>query len=189
MSAAKISDNDRRLACMIRPGLVSQVDYVNALVRVKLGDAESAWLPWLVTRAAGDRTWSALEVGEQVLVLSPSGDTRMGYVLGSIYRASFPAPASSADVSTTVYGDGASVSYDRAAHAYSIDVPGGGTVKATAGDAYAEVASEKVTLAVGSSKIEVSSSGIVLTCGGTALNLSSGGATLAAASASGFENH
>ena len=142
-----LSDIQQRLAKLINVGTVEEVDYEQAKVRIRMGEWLSAKLPWLTGQAAHDMTWQAPEVGEQVLVLAPSGDTAQGVILGSLYsrkdthhsqsqvlsdktedqslitRIAELTPETSADVQRTRYKDGALVQYDRANHRYDIFVP------------------------------------------------------------------
>lgn len=129
----EFSDLERRLALLIRYGTVQEADYAAARVRVAMGGAVSHWLPWITLRAGGDRSWWAPEPGEQVLVLSPSGETAQGVVLGSIFRAAHPAPAASPDVDRRVYADGAVVEYDREAHRLHALIPGDVILEASKG--------------------------------------------------------
>ncbi|NJB67212.1 phage baseplate assembly protein V [Desulfobaculum xiamenense] len=155
----RASDMERRLASLIRFGTVAEADYGAARVRVAMGGAVSDWLPWLTLRAGNDRTWWAPEVGEQVLVLSPSGEPAQGVVLGSIFQAAHPAPAVVPTVDRRVYADGAVIEYDREAHRLHALVPGdvvaevsrdvnvraGGRISATAG-AGVEITAPRITL-------------------------------------------
>jgi phage baseplate assembly protein V len=124
-----ISDPDtadlvRRVANLLRPGTVVAVDCAKARVKVRIGKIATAWLPWITRRAGPDITWWAPEVGEQVMVLSPSGNLALGVVLGSIYQNAFPAPASSADTAVMQWKDGTTVVYDRAAHKLTVHCVG-----------------------------------------------------------------
>jgi phage baseplate assembly protein V len=164
MSAARIGELERRLANVTRAGTILEADYSNARDRVKLGKNTTAWLPWVSSRAGGDKTWHAPEVGEQVLVLSPAGDLCAGFVIGGVYKQDRPANADAATVSRTTYADGAVVEYDRAAHAYAISIPAGGkaTVKAGASSTL-EVAADAIRLTVGGTQLVVSASGVQIT--------------------------
>ena len=128
----------RRLANVVRPGVIAEADYAASRVRVKYGEgleeALTEWLPWVTTRAGGDRTWHAPEVGEQVLLLSPSGDLAQAVALPGIYQDSRPAPEASPDKHVTLYSDGTRVEYDRAAHKLKAVLPAGGTAELTAPD-------------------------------------------------------
>ncbi|MDK1287367.1 phage baseplate assembly protein V [Pseudoalteromonas umbrosa] len=148
-SELAVSDMQHRFAKLISIGTVEEVDYDLARVKVRIGEWLTAKLPWLTNQAAQDMTWQAPEVGEQVLVLSPSGDMAQGIVLGSLYAngheqphfkmnhvvdatstggalvqaLSAIAPESREHVHRAHYQDGAIVQYDRENHAYDIFVP------------------------------------------------------------------
>lgn len=118
------TETDRRLANVVRIGTVFEADYQKARVRVAFGSAVSDWLPWVTFRAGGDHTWWAPEVGEQVVVLSPSGEPSSGAVLGSLFSTDHPAPADRPTIHRTTYEDGAVIEYDRKNHILHAYVPG-----------------------------------------------------------------
>lgn len=118
----------RRLENLLRVGTVEATDYAKARVRIRCGQLVTGWLPWLTARAGQDVDWWAPEVGEQVLVLSPSGDMALGIVLPAIYHSASPAPEASPDVRSIAFGDGTSIKYDRAAHSLTVDCVGSVTI-------------------------------------------------------------
>ncbi len=109
----------RRLAGVVRLGTVEEADYVRARVRVRYDtDAAgepvvTAWLPWLTTRAGGDRSWWAPEAGEQVVLLSPSGELGQAVVLPGVYQRAHPANGERADLSRVDWGNGSWAEHDR----------------------------------------------------------------------------
>lgn len=125
----ELTEHDRRLAGIVSIGTIHALDAAKARARVAVGGLRSDWLPWITARAGQDRTWWAPEVGEQVLVLAPSGELSQGYILGGINRDKHPAPGSSADQHITVYKDGTTISYDRAVGKYVIDCVGDVVIK------------------------------------------------------------
>ncbi|WP_052713194.1 phage baseplate assembly protein V [Pseudoalteromonas rubra] len=139
-SELAVSDLQHRLSKLITLGTVHEVDYETARVKVKIGDWITAKLPWLADMAAHNMSWRAPEIGEQVVVLAPCGDTAQGVVLGSVYSAaadhhkpdhvlgagegeSYPAASSREHVHRTRYQDGALVEYDTERHIYHLYVP------------------------------------------------------------------
>ncbi|TMP35532.1 phage baseplate assembly protein V [Pseudoalteromonas rubra] len=139
-SELALSDLQHRLSKLITLGTVHEVDYEAARVKVKIGDWITAKLPWLTDMAAHNMTWRAPEIGEQVIVLAPCGDTAQGVILGSVYSAaadhhkpdhvlgagegeSYAAASSREHVHRTRYQDGALVEYDNQNHAYHLYVP------------------------------------------------------------------
>ena len=112
----------RLVANLIRVGTVSDVDYAKARIRVQIAEIKTDWLPWIEARAGGDVSWWAPETGEQVMVLSPGGDTAQAVALPALFRAAAPPPADTADKRKVTFADGASVEYDRAAHLLTVDL-------------------------------------------------------------------
>ena len=128
----------RRLANVVRLGAVAEVDLATARARVRYDTDErrrpilTGWLPWLTHRAGGDRTWWAPEVGEQVVLLAPGGELPEAVVVPALYRDAHPAPEAVASKHVVVYGDGARIEYDRAAHHLSAVLPANATAALTA---------------------------------------------------------
>ncbi len=63
-----IAELNRKLANIIRIGLIKEVDYEKARVRVKVGEFLTDWLPWITARAGEDRSWFAPNIDEQVVI-------------------------------------------------------------------------------------------------------------------------
>lgn len=110
MSEFGQSENTRALAQMVMIADVVALDPGNARVQVTFGpEATSAWLPWLTERASGISVWAPPSVGEQVVCLSPSGQTRDAIVLGALF-SSANAPPSGAGGEHLVKVGGSSIS-------------------------------------------------------------------------------
>jgi len=110
----RLTELERRVANIVRPGTVEEADYDAARVRVRIGAVITAFLPWLTRRAGGDADWWAPEVGEQVMVFAPSGELGQAVVMPALYSDAAPAPSDSPDIRAEVYGDGFKVTHDRA---------------------------------------------------------------------------
>lgn len=115
----------RRVANMIRPGMVHEVRHGSYAVRVKIGDLVTAWLTPLVERAGNNQSWNPLEVGEQVLVLSPDGNLSQGWVLPAGYTDQHPQPDQNPDKTAYQFSDGALIEYDRKQHTLKAILPSG----------------------------------------------------------------
>ncbi|WP_157968302.1 MULTISPECIES: phage baseplate assembly protein V [Cysteiniphilum] len=113
-------DMQRRLNNLIRVGLVIETN--PSRLKVKIGDNTSGWLPWLTQRTGDCVTWWKPSVGEQVMVLSPSGELNNGVVLPAIYTKN--QPTLNANEHMTVYKDGTKVSYDYEQKKLSINCVG-----------------------------------------------------------------
>lgn len=123
MNFQQTADMQRRLANVVRVGVVASVDLPNARCRVTIGEIQTAPLPFISCKAGEDRTWHPPEVGEQVIVLAPSGELTAGFVLGGVYTTAYPAPSTSPEVAKMLFKDGSSATYDRALHSLTIDLP------------------------------------------------------------------
>ena len=122
-----LAELERRLANVIRIGKIIEADYAAARVRVASLGLETDWLPFVAQRAGKDRTWQPPEVGEQVVVFSPSGDPAMGIVLPGLYQDAHPPAGDAATVHRTIYDDGTVIEYDRAAHRAVVNLAAGGS--------------------------------------------------------------
>ena len=125
----EITELNRRLANLILLGKVVEADYTQIIpkLKIKIGECQTAWLPMLCQRAGPDVSWWPLEVGEQVVVLSPSGELTQGVVLGAINQMAFPSKGNHADSHKHVYADGAVIEYNRKTHHLSAVLPSGAT--------------------------------------------------------------
>ena len=121
----ELQELKRRVANMCRMYAVHSVDYEKALARVTAGgDWVSNWLHWTTSRASNDVTWWSPEVGEQVMVFSPNGETEKGVIIQATYQTAHPAPAATPDISYIRYKDGTELLYNRADHVLRANVKG-----------------------------------------------------------------
>lgn len=123
------ADHARLIENLIRLGTVAQVDVTAARVRVQTGELLTTWLPWLTIRAGADAMWNPPTVGEQVLLLSPSGQLTQGVALTGVYSNASPANGNREGLSRTTYRDGAVIEYDSVANALRAELPAGATVQ------------------------------------------------------------
>lgn len=127
---------ERRLATVVRTGVVEEADYESGLVRVRELDADGApgalsrWVPWLTRRAGGDVDWWPPEVNEQALLLAPGGLEDAAVCMAALYSEATPAPETTADVHRVNYGNGSKVIHDRAAGTLKLVLTGDLVVEA-----------------------------------------------------------
>lgn len=98
---------------LIRIGTVTAVR--SGECRVKTGDLITNWRPYITKRAGNNRTRHRLSIGEQVMLLSVSGDLRNAYIVGPIHCDAFPEPLAgddNPDLDHTEYSDGAIIEYN-----------------------------------------------------------------------------
>jgi len=125
-------ENDRRLGNIAQIGVVEEVDYTSLpRARVRIGELLTGWVRMGATRAGGDRDWCVYEAGEEVLVVSTSGDLRNGVIVCALNNGLNPGNSASADIRRTDYGNGSFVEHNRATGSMSISATG--DIELTAG--------------------------------------------------------
>ncbi|MCX4025168.1 phage baseplate assembly protein V [Spartinivicinus marinus] len=125
----RVNELYRLLVNLIRPGTIHQVDHQRTRVRVQIDQLTTGWLPWLTTRAGHDQSWWAPEVGEQVIVLSPSGELANGFVLPAVCQNKHPTPSHDPDESVWQFKNHARFSYHRGNDELIIELTGAGNTK------------------------------------------------------------
>lgn len=141
-----LSEMNRRLANLIRLGTVIEADYQKARVKIQIGPITTQWLPWITSNASHSKNWNAPEIGEQVLVLSPSGEMSQGTVIRGIYQKKHTAPNNNVDVQHMEFKDGSTINYDRANHHFNLDVTKAGNITLKVGSSTIEINQEKIVL-------------------------------------------
>ncbi|WP_341816166.1 phage baseplate assembly protein V [Wolbachia endosymbiont (group B) of Elophila nymphaeata] len=139
-----ISELQRKLANIVRIGVVKEIDYEKAKVRVKIGELLTDYLPWITSKAGKDRDWSPPDIDEQVVVFSPLGELSLGVVLAGIYQEKYHSPENKKEINSIKFQDGTRLLYDKEKHNLEIEVV------------------DKITLKAGGSSIEMTKSGIKL---------------------------
>lgn len=88
----ELAEHDRMIAAMIQAGTIEAVDHANARCRVRISDDGedgagyvSAWVPWGSLGGGEVRNWRPPSIGEQTLLLCPSGDPAAGFALPGFY--------------------------------------------------------------------------------------------------------
>lgn len=119
---------------MVRFGTVSSVDLAAGRIVVQSGEVETSSIRWVETRAGKTRTWSPPSVGEQVLLLCPSGEIAGAIAFRGVSQEAFPYPGNSLR-ELIQFDDGAVIAYDPEAHQLDVELPDGATivVKSTGG--------------------------------------------------------
>ncbi|MDH2998101.1 baseplate assembly protein [Pasteurellaceae bacterium LFhippo2] len=107
-----MAEIDRRLDNLIRLGTIAEVDYKTATARVTAGGITTDFIPFLTFRAGTTKTWSAPSVGEQVLIISVSGEFNTGLILPAVYASN--APSSNPDEHLIVFPDGTEIMHNSA---------------------------------------------------------------------------
>ncbi|BBP86004.1 baseplate assembly protein [Pseudomonas sp. Pc102] len=125
----EIAQLNRLLENLVRLGTVADVDHQAARVKVQSGRLLTGWLPWLTLRAGDDREWNPPTVGEQVVLLSPSGQTANGVAIVGLFSDQHPANGDRPGLHRRTYRDGAVIEYDSIAHHLRAILPAGGSTE------------------------------------------------------------
>lgn len=159
----RVGELERKINNLIRIATIIEADYDRALVRVKDGDLETGFLPWLTQRANGDESvWDAPEIGERVIMFSPGGETGAAVVLPALYCAEHSPAEDSPDVVSRTHKDGAVLAYDREAHLDLRRLPDTGTHRVLIGDMMIEARQDRVLLSVSGTEIQITDGQILL---------------------------
>lgn len=136
---------DRMLAGVVIPCYVVAVDLVDAKVRVTDGgDWTSAWVRWHAIAAGKVRHWRAPSIGEQGVLVSPSGEPAQGTFVPGLYGNAGDRPDNRDHVEVWRFDDGGSLVYDWAANSYTIKLPTG-TVNIEVGSSKATITDDAIT--------------------------------------------
>lgn len=120
---------NRLLENLVRLGTVAEVDHQAVRVKVQSGRLLTGWLPWLTLRAGDDREWNPPTEGEQVVLLSPSGQTANGVAIAGLFSDQHPANGDRPGLHRRTYRDGAVIEYDSIAHHLRAILPEGGSTE------------------------------------------------------------
>ena len=124
----------RRLENLIRFGTIKTIHPAKPFttVTVTIGEITTAKLRFLTLRAGKTKTWDPPTIGEEVMVLSPSGVLEMGVAIAGFNNQDNPSPSDNVDKTIRVFEDGCILAYDVSSHHLSAILPPGGTVELTA---------------------------------------------------------
>jgi phage baseplate assembly protein V len=132
ISGMNIAEITRLLENIVRFGTIEAVQMQPPRVKVKSGNIATTWLPWLNLRAGADREWDPPTIGEQVVLLSPSGNLAQGVVLTGLFSDVIPANGDREGLHRRTYRDGAVIEYDSIAKRLLAVLPTGGKAQLTA---------------------------------------------------------
>lgn len=119
----------RRLDNIVRFGVIEQTDFttdsVQPRVRVRTGDILTTWIPITTLRANTDGEHDPIQIGEHVILLSPSGETAQAIVVGKLHSTDFPSPDTSPTNHRRRYRDGYQIDYESEEHKLTHTFPDG----------------------------------------------------------------
>lgn len=86
-------NTEQAIEKLIQYATVEQVDTAGVLVRVRAGDNLTDWVRWFSTFSGSHIDWSSPSVGEQGMLLSPSGILNNGAFLRGLPSEQFQPPS------------------------------------------------------------------------------------------------
>lgn len=110
-----IADLSRLLENLIRVGTIHSVDHEKRRARVQSGRLVTGWLRWLERRAGTTTTWDPPTMGEQCVILSPSGVPEQGIIIYGIPSDVIDTPSHNPVEHVVRFTDGGTFSYDHSA--------------------------------------------------------------------------
>jgi len=126
-----IADLHRLISNLVRIGEVIELQASPLAARVKIGDNETDWISVSHQRAGQTNDFDPPAIGEQVVLLCPSGDMGQAIIIASIHSESFDQPSSSLSEFTRTFADGTRISYNSETHKLLIDAKADVAISAT----------------------------------------------------------
>ena len=130
INGMNLADLARLIENIVRFGTVAEVQMQPPRVKVSSGNITTTWLPWLNLRAGADREWDPPTIGEQVVLLSPSGNLTQGVALTGLFSDLITANGDREGLHRRTYRDGAVIEYDSIAKHLRATLPGTAEVTA-----------------------------------------------------------
>ena len=102
----------RRIAGMLRVGVVHEVDYAGLRLRVQSGEIVTGWLPWPGHLGRNRVDWTPLAKGQEVLIAAPGGDLSQAVVVALLHVGSDPPPSTDETLDVVRFRSGTTVVHD-----------------------------------------------------------------------------
>ncbi len=120
---------------LIQYGTITAVDPDGkALVRVQIFERVTDWIPYVMKASKHIKIWIPPQIGEQVEVKFPFGETDGGHAEGSIYNKDCKEPVwANNHTSGIEFSDGTIITYDTTAKALTINAVGSIGITAPSG--------------------------------------------------------
>ena len=105
-------NTEQALEKLIQYATVEQLDCTGALVRVRAGDNLTDWVRWFGTYSGAHIDWSAPSIGEQGMLLSPSGILNNGAFLRGLPSEQFQPPSHEEQAFVIRFKNGDTITHD-----------------------------------------------------------------------------
>lgn len=105
-------------------GTVIDVNETDGLCRVEIGGNQTDWIPFACARSGDTQVWMPPSIGEQVELISQSGELSTAIVGQSVCSDANPPPQNPSHPQIR-FKDGAEFRYDPDAHVLFVNLPSG----------------------------------------------------------------
>ena len=133
-----LDDHSRRIAGMLRMGLIEEVDYAHTedgvprpRLRVRSGELITGWLPWPAHLGRNRVDWMPLKKDQQVLLAAPGGDVTQAVVAALLHVDGDPPPSTDETEDITRFRSGTTIKHDAETGDLTITGVGDINIKAT----------------------------------------------------------
>jgi phage baseplate assembly protein V len=155
-------NTETAVANMVRAGVISEVDFENRKIKVAVDGTTTPWIKWLSGDGGVKYSYTAPEVGEQVLVLCEAGNTSLSYAIRGLSSNARPLPSNKENVDKTVYADGSFIEVDLEEKTIKLE----------------SNSENELTLKVGGSQISLTNTQIEFSVGGSTFTMTDEGITM-----------
>lgn len=102
----RLSELERKLNNIIRYGTIEKIDHSVDKVQIRSGEILTNWIKYFVASAGNTKQRTPASIGEQGVILSPSGDLSQGsFIVGLSFNNSPQVSDSNSDTVWDVEGD------------------------------------------------------------------------------------
>ncbi len=169
MNAWGLAELERRLANIVKIGVIQETNHADKKLRVAMGETQTAWLPWPAEIGNNFIRWRPLRVGQQVVLVAPSGELNQAVIVGQLYGGGFEAPADDETLDLIQFDDGTKLQYDSSAHCLTAEV-GGCEVTMDQSSIQLKSGSSQLDLTAEVIKLDSNGSSVVLGASGVKIN-------------------
>ncbi len=169
MNTWGLAELERRLANIVKIGVIQETNHADKKLRVAMGETQTAWLPWPAEIGNNFIRWRPLRVGQQVVLVAPSGELNQAVIVGQLYGGGVEAPADDETLDLIQFDDGTKLQYDSSAHCLTAEV-GGCSFKIDQAAIQLKSGASKLNLTTEAIKLDSNDSSVVLDASGVKVN-------------------
>ncbi len=169
MNAWGLAELERRLANIVKIGVIQEANHADKKLRVAMGETQTAWLPWPAEIGNNFIRWRPLRVGQQVVLVAPSGELNQAVIVGQLYGGGIEAPADHETLDLIQFEDGTKLQYDSSVHCLTAEV-GGCEITVDQTSIQLKNQSSQLNLTAEAIKLDSNGSSVLLDASGVKVN-------------------